>query len=49
MFLFKHITNATSKALDDGMKQELHYKDIYNSVKDDLVKFGSGLRLELNQ
>ena len=78
-FYYKHITNATYKALgmmvqskpklrdvmnlyeiselllaervaQSSLKKYMvlkrDYHDIYNSVKDDLVKFGSGLRLE---
>lgn len=77
-FYYKHITNATYKALGlmvqkkpklrdvmnlyeiselllaerlaqnslkKYMQLDRHYKDIYNSVKNDLVQFGSGLRL----
>ncbi len=78
-FYYKHITNATYKALGmmvqrkpklrdtmnlyelselllaeriaknsikKYMSMERHYKDIYNSTKEDLMQFGSGLRLE---
>jgi len=78
-FYYKHITNATYKALGlmvqrkpklrdtmnlyeiselllaerlakNSLKRYMDigrdYKDIYNSVKDDLLKFGSGLRIE---
>jgi len=78
-FYYKHITNATYRALDlmvqkqpkirdtlnlyeiselllaeriakNALKKYMglgrHYKDIYDSVKDDLLKFGSGLRIE---
>jgi Rha family phage regulatory protein len=77
-FYYKHITNATYKALglmvqrkpklrdtmdlyeiselllaeriarnslDKYMKLGRHYKDIYDSVKDDLLMFGNGLRI----
>ena len=79
VFYYKHITNATYKALGlmvqrkpklrdtmnlyeiselllaerlarnslkKYMDMKRHYKDIYNSVKDDLITFGTGLRLE---
>lgn len=78
IFYYKHITNATYKALglmvqrkprlrdtmnlyeiselllaerlaknslEKYMNLGRHYKDIYESVKDDLMQFGSGLRL----
>ena len=33
-------------SLKKYMAMERQYKDIYNSVKDDLLIFGTGLRLE---
>jgi hypothetical protein len=78
-FYYKHITNATYKALGlmvqkkpklrdflnlyevselllaervaknslrKYMDLEREYHDIYNSVKDDLISFGSGLKIE---
>jgi len=38
--------HRASLLLKKYMDMKRHYKDIYNSVKDDLVAFGAGLRLE---